>query len=101
MDALDTNLDVLNDSEKSWVFEGGNLFISMFKDKAQLKRLGEIAIREKELIRDEVAKNKVTKIAFNFRRAGNDGVYWENLKTLREVLAQADVEGKYVFFGLS
>ena len=45
MDALDTNLDVLNDSEKSWVFEGGNLFISMFKDKAQLKRLGEIAIR--------------------------------------------------------
>lgn len=97
MDALDTNLDVLNDSEKSWVFEGANLFISMFKDKAQLKRLGEIAIREKELIRDEVAKSKVTKIAFNFRRAGNDGVYWENLKTLREVLAQAEVEDKYVF----
>ena len=69
----------------------------MFKDKAQLKRLGEIAIREKELIRDEVAKSKVTKIAFNFRRAGNDGVYWENLKTLREVLAQAEVEDKYVF----
>lgn len=69
----------------------------MFKDKAQLKRLGEIAIREKELIRDEVAKSKVTKIAFNFRRAGNDGVYWEDLKTLREVLAQAEVEDKYVF----
>ncbi len=35
--------------KKSWVFEGANLFISMFKDKAQLKRLGEIAIREKEI----------------------------------------------------
>ena len=97
MDVLDANLDVLNDSEKNMVFEGAKLFILSFKDKAQMKRLGGIAMRAKESIKDGGVKDNVAKVGFSFRRMGNDGVYWEDLKTLEEVLAQADMEGRYVF----
>lgn len=97
MDVLNANLDVLNDSEKNMVFEGAKLFILSFKDKVQMKRLGGIAMRAKESIKDGGVKDNVAKVGFSFRRMGNDGVYWEDLKTLEEVLAQADMEGRYVF----
>ena len=97
MDVLNANLDVLNDSEKNMVFEGAKLFILSFKDKLQMKRLGGIAMRAKESIKDGGVKDNVAKVGFSFRRMGNDGVYWEDLKTLEEVLAQADMEGRYVF----
>ena len=97
MDVLDANLDVLNDSEKNMVFEGAKLFILSFKDKVQMKRLGGIAMRAKESIKDGGVKDNVAKVGFSFRRMGYDGVYWEDLKTLEEVLAQADMEGRYVF----
>lgn len=97
IDVLDANLDVLNDSEKNMVFGGAQLFILPFKDKVQMKRLGGIAMRAKESIKDGGVKDNVAKVGFSFRRMGNDGVYWEDLKTLEEVLAQADMEGRYVF----
>ena len=88
-------MNVLDDTEKGTVFEGAKLFISYSR-----KRLGEIALRTVECIKDEVEKNDVARIAFTSRRMGNDGVYWENLETWEKVIVQAGLEQKYIFLNI-
>ena len=100
MDILDANLNVLDDLEKNIVFEGALQFISLSKDKAQLRRLGEIALRTEESVQDKVVRRNIAKIGFAFRRIGNEGVYWENDKTWEEVIAQAALEKRYIFLNV-
>ena len=95
LDVLEASLNVLDDTEKGTVFEGAKLFISYSR-----KRLGEIALRTVECIKDEVEKNDVARIAFTSRRMGNDGVYWENLETWEKVIVQAGLEQKYIFLNI-
>lgn len=101
LDVLDANLNILDDSEKRMIFEGAKLFISFSNGKEQTGRLGEIALRAQESVRDGVVKDDIARIGFVARRcSGSDGVYWENLKTLEEVLSQACREDRYVFLDI-
>lgn len=98
LDILDANLNVWNDSEKRTIFEGAKLFISLANGKEQTKRLGEIALRAQEAVKDEVVKEGIIKIGLTSRRrSGKDGVYWENLASLKEVMERAFLESRYVF----
>lgn len=101
LDILDANLNVWDDSEKRTIFEGAKLFISLANGKEHTKRLGEIALRAQEAVKDEVVKEGIIKIGLvSRRRSGNDGVYWEDLKTLGEVFAQASVESRLVLLNI-
>lgn len=98
LDILDANLNVWDDSEKRTIFEGAKLFISLANGKEQTRRLGEIALRAHEAVKDEVVKEGIIKIGLTSRRvSGEDGVYWEDLESLKEVLDRAFLESRYVF----
>ncbi|MDE5613001.1 MAG: thioredoxin family protein, partial [Odoribacter sp.] len=97
LDLLDAHLNVWNDAEKRTVFEGANLFIPLANNKELTKRLGEIALRAQESVKDEVVREGIIKIGLVSRRmSGKDGVYWEELPSLKEVLEQASLEERYV-----
>ena len=98
LDILDANLNVWNDSEKGTIFEAAKLFIPLVNDKEQTRRLGEIALRAQESVKDEIVKEGIIKIGLTSRRvSGKDGVYWEDLGSLKEVLDRASLESRYVF----
>lgn len=98
LDILDANLNVWDDSEKRTIFEGAKLFISLANGKEQTRRLGEIALRAQEAVKDEVVKEGIIKIGLTSRRvSGKDGVYWEDLASLKEVMDRAFLEGRCVF----
>ena len=98
LDILDTNLNVWDDSEKRTIFEGAKLFISLANGKEQTRRLGEIALRAQEAVKDEVVKEGIINIRLTSRRmSGKDGVYWEDLASLKEVMDRAFFEGRCVF----
>lgn len=97
LDILDANLNVWDDSEKRTIFEGAKLFISLANGKEQTRRLGEIALRAQEAVKDEVVKEGIIKIGLISRRmSGKDGVYWEDLASLKEVMDRAFLEGRCV-----
>lgn len=101
LDRLESGLELLNDSEKGTVFEGAKLFISPFKNRAYTQKLGELALRAREMVQEKETKDDLAKIGFLYRRCGRgEGVCWEELETLEEVLAQASVEGRNVFLNL-
>ena len=98
LDILDANLNVWDDSEKRTIFEGAKLFISLANGKEQTRRLGEIALRAQEAVKDEVVKEGIINIGLTSRRvSGKDGVYWEDLASLKEVMDRAFFEGRCVF----
>ena len=98
LDILDANLDIWNDSEKRTIFEAAKLFISLANGKEQTRRLGEIALRAHETVKDEVVKEGIINIGLTSRRmSGKDGVYWEDLASLKEVMDRAFFEGRCVF----
>lgn len=98
LDILDANLNVWNDSEKRTIFEAAKLFISLANGKEQTRRLGEIALRAQKNVKDEVVKEGIIKIGLTSRRiSGKDGVYWEDLASLKEVMDRAFFEGRCVF----
>lgn len=97
LDILDANLNVWDDSEKRTIFEGAKLFISLANGKEQTRRLGEIALRAQEAVKDEVVKEGIIKVGLTSRRmSGKDGVYWEDLASLKEVMDRAFLEGRCV-----
>ncbi len=97
LDILEANLNVWEDSEKRTIFEGAKLFISLANGKEQTRRLGEIALRAQEAVKDEVVKEGIMKIGLTSRRmSGDDGVYWEDLPSLKDVLERASLEGRCV-----
>lgn len=97
LDILDANLNVWDDSEKRTIFEGAKLFISLANGKEQTRRLGEIALRAQEAVKDEVVKEGIIKIGLISKRmSGKDGVYWEDLASLKEVMDRAFLEGRCV-----
>ena len=60
--------------------------------------LGDIALRAQEAVKDEVVKEGIIKIGLTSRRvSGKDGVYWEDLASLKEVIERAFLESRYVF----
>ena len=80
LDILDANLNVWDDSEKRTIFEGAKLFISLANGKEQTRRLGEIALRAQEAVKDEVVKEGIINIGLTSRRmSGKDGGYWVDL----------------------
>ena len=98
LDILDANLDVWDDSEKRTIFEAAKLFISLANGKEHTRMLGDIALRAQEAVKDEVVKEGIIKIGLTSRRmSGNDGVYWEDLASLKEVMERALLESRYVF----
>ncbi len=98
LDILDANLDVWDDSEKRTIFEAAKLFISLANGKEHTRMLGDIALRAQETVKDEVVKEGIIKIGLTSRRvSGKDGVYWEDLASLKEVMERAFLEGRYVF----
>ncbi len=98
LDILDANLDVWDDSEKRTIFEAAKLFISLANGKEHTRMLGDIALRAQEAVKDEVVKEGIIKIGLTFRRvSGKDGVYWEDLASLKEVMERALLENRYVF----
>lgn len=98
LDILDANLDIWDDSEKRTIFEAAKLFISLANGKEHTKMLGDIALRAQESVKDEVVKEGIIKIGLTSRRvSGKDGVYWEDLASLKEVVERAFLEGRYVF----
>ena len=98
LDILDANLDVWDDSEKRTIFEAAKLFISLANGKEHTKMLGDIALRAQESVKDEVVKEGIIKIGLTSRRvSGKDGVYWEDLASLKEVMERAFLESRYVF----
>lgn len=98
LDILDANLDVWDDSEKRTIFEAAKLFISLANGKEHTRMLGDIALRAQEAVKDEVVKEGIIKIGLTSRRvSGKDGVYWEDLASLKEVLERAFLESRYVF----
>ncbi|MCB6973871.1 MULTISPECIES: thioredoxin family protein [Butyricimonas] len=98
LDILDANLDVWDDSEKRTIFEAAKLFISLANGKEHTRMLGDIALRAQETVKDEVVKEGIIKIGLTSRRvSGKDGVYWEDLASLKEVMERALLESRYVF----
>ncbi|WP_292270219.1 thioredoxin family protein [Butyricimonas sp.] len=98
LDILDANLDVWDDSEKRTIFEAAKLFISLANGKEHTRMLGDIALRAQETVKDEVVKEGIIKIGLTSRRvSGKDGVYWEDLASLKEVVERAFLEGRYIF----
>ena len=98
LDILDANLDIWDDSEKRTIFEAAKLFISLANGKEHTRMLGDIALRAQETVKDEVVKEGIIKIGLTSRRvSGKDGVYWEDLASLKEVVERAFLEGRYVF----
>ena len=98
LDILDANLDIWDDSEKRTIFEAAKLFISLANGKEHTRMLGDIALRAQETVKDEVVKEGIIKIGLTSRRvSGKDGVYWEDLASLKEVMERAFLEGRYVF----
>ncbi len=97
LDILGANQNVWNDAEKRTVFEGANLFIPLANSKELTKRLGKIALQAQESVKDEVVREIIIKLGLVSRRmSGKDGVYWEELPSLKEVLEQASLEERYV-----
>lgn len=97
LDILEANLNVWEDSEKRTIFEAAKLFISLANGKEQTRRLGEIALRAQEAVKDEVVKEGIMKIGLTSRRmSGDDGVYWEDLPSLKDVLERSSLEGRCV-----
>ncbi len=98
LDILDANLDIWDDSEKRTIFEAAKLFISLANGKEHTRMLGDIALRAQEAVKDEVVKEGIIKIGLTSRRvSGKDGVYWEDLASLKEVIERAFLESRYVF----
>ncbi|MEY8592571.1 thioredoxin family protein [Butyricimonas hominis] len=98
LDILDANLDIWDDSEKRTIFEAAKLFISLANGKEHTRMLGDIALRAQEAVKDEVVKEGIIKIGLTSRRvSGKDGVYWEDLASLKEVMERALLESRYVF----
>lgn len=98
LDILDANLDIWDDSEKRTIFEAAKLFISLANGKEHTRMLGDIALRAQETVKDEVVKEGIIKIGLTSRRvSGKDGVYWEDLASLKEVMERALLESRYVF----
>ncbi|WP_065218940.1 MULTISPECIES: thioredoxin family protein [Butyricimonas] len=97
LDILEANLNVWEDSEKRTIFEAAKLFISLANGKEQTRRLGEIALRAQEAVKDEVVKEGIMKIGLTSKRmSGDDGVYWEDLPSLKDVLERSSLEGRCV-----